>query len=480
MNAIQTGELLRSSLPSSSYTDPCRITAADTGETTGRMLRAHTDLLKNAVAIRIPVAHTIQGRALDRLLSQLGSSVEFLPPTTRMVPMSPIYKKVLVLLHASTCDDDANVFGWKEYVATLPTNFNHMPLFWDKKQINRLGPLLSSTLHNFVQRMNNEVDRAQLDLLPIVEYLVTEHIYSESALQIFDISFLRWAYCSLTSRMFDLTPTADGPQTPADDEITTMEEHGLVPFMDLMNHASTPADATLAVNVETVDGSIDVGPCVIARALRDLKEGDELCFSYRMQGEALKFLFNYGFVPKDAKDVFYLMVEYSSPTSSSTSSSTTISDCLDDTAEEQDEDEDKDKVDNLLGSALESLGLPPTKTIAIPMTDEDPLPELYIWALRVREMHLDVEERSKCLSSFVSGEPLSLLRKHEERVWKCIAESIESAHEFYTDEAEEESSSSGYEDAFVERIRDAAVRVLEKTMAKFACLTGAGGGEEYM
>ena len=49
---------------------------------------------------------------------------------------------------------------------------------------------------------------------------------------------------------------------------------------------------------------------VCARALRDLQEGQELCFSYRLQGDAMKFLFNYGFVPEDVKDVFYVMVNF--------------------------------------------------------------------------------------------------------------------------------------------------------------------------
>ena len=132
---------------------------------------------------------------------------------------------------------------------------------------------------------------------------------------------------------------------------------------------------------------------VTARATRDLQQDEELCFSYRMKGEALKFLFNYGFVPEDAKDVFYLMVKYDTNTLTNT-------DNTDNTKDGNDGENEDENVDHLLGSALLSLGLPATKTLAIPMTDEDPLPELYIWALRVLEMHLDEKERQSCLESF--------------------------------------------------------------------------------
>jgi hypothetical protein len=386
-----------------------------------------------------------------------------------------MYKKILVLLFASADEErDTSVLGLREYVATLPTSFVHMPLFWNAQQIDRLGPLLSSTLHNFVQRMRNEIDRCLFDLQPLVDWLAESNYYpTVKTKETFQKTFLGWAYCCLTSRTFDLTPMSEGPQEPKDDETASMEEHGLVPFMDLMNHASTPTDATLFVNVESMGGEkgeegedgeegeegeegIVAEPTmfVTARATRDLQEGEELCFSYRTAGEALKFLFNYGFVPDDAKDVFYLMVTY--------------------------EDEESEQIDGVLAAALSSLGLPPTKTIAIPMTEEDPLPDLYVWALRVREMHLDKEVREECLQSFVSGEQLRLLQRHEERVWNGIAKKIQESYYFYTEEEEEEvvvvmgRDSEGCENQFVQRTRDAAVCVLEKAMAKFTQITGAG------
>ena len=467
---VEIAQTLRAALPTSSSTHLARITAADTSESSGRCLRASTSIIRKQVVMRLPVSHAIQASALQRLLQHLGTDIQHLPPTSRNVPLTPMYKKILVLLFAASAGgEESSVLGLREYFATLPKSFIHMPLFWGARQIDRLGPLLSPTLHNFVQRMRNEMDRCLFDLQPLVDWLVESKYYpTNGTKEKFQLEFLGWAYCCLTSRTFDLTPMSEGPQEPKDDETASMEEHGLVPFMDLMNHASTPADATLMINVEPlqvvveekgegVEEGVEGGTVsaaitamfVTARATRELQEGEELCFSYRTAGEALKFLFNYGFVPEDAKDVFYLMVTY--------------------------DDDESDHIDEHLSAALSSLGLPPTKTIAIPMTEEDPLPDLYVWALRVREMHLDKEARLECLQSFVSGAPLRLLQSHEERVWNGIATKIQESYNFYTEEEgeKEDVNGKGYEDQFVQRTRDAAVCVLEKAMAKFTQITGA-------
>ena len=456
---IEIAQRLRATLPSHSITDLAEITSANTGESTGRCLRAKHAVAQNEIAMQIPVSRAIKGKSLTSLLAFLGTDISQLPPTARNLPMTPMYKKILVLLYASSCPNDTTT-GLPEYVATLPQSFQHMPLHWNEQQVNRLGPLLAPTLHNFIQRMVNEVDRAHFDLLPLVQHLTSTEVFPESATALWTLSFLKWAYCCLTSRTFDLTFSVNGPQTAEEDDIATMEEHGLVPFMDLMNHANSPSEATLMIKVEEIDQTL----YVTARATKDLKQGEELCFSYRSNGDALKFLFNYGFVPTDAKDIFYVMVDYPN--------------------------EDSDEVDALLGAALESLGLPATKTIAIPMTDESPLSELYVWALRVREMHLDVEQREACLLSFVTGEPLKLLNTHEENVWNAIGINLSAAYEFYTEEEEEEKegvngvgrvvpamicSGSG-EDEFVQRTKDAASRILEKAMSTFVRMTGGGGG----
>ena len=474
---VQVAQTLRQTLPLNSITTNASITAADTGESSGRCLRALQPLAQNQITIQIPISHAIKGKTFPLLLTQLGTDITELPPTARQTPMSPMYQKVLVLLYASSCSthdqaataEQPSIFGLQEYVATLPKSFHHMPLYWQKTQVDRLGPLLAPTLHNFIQRMENECDRAYFDLQPIVDHLSSSGLYPRQTTEIWNLSFIKWAYCCLTSRTFDLTPAANGPQTPEEDDISTMEEHGLVPFMDLMNHASTPSEATLMVKVEEIDQVM----YATARAIRDLKQDEELCFSYRSHGDALKFLFNYGFVPDDAKDIFYAMVEYPS--------------------------EDSDEVDALLGAVLESLGLPATKTIAIPMTDENPLSELYVWALRVKEMHMDVEHREQCLQSFVSGQPLQLLNSHEENVWNTIGMNLSAAYEFYTNEEEQHkvnvteeaedkeekdketgekgesstcSGSGGEEEQFVQRTRDAAARILEKAMATFVSMTG--------
>lgn len=452
---IEVAQTLRRALPSNSTTELAEIAVANTGEVTGRCLRANGPIEKNQLTIRIPISHAVKGKTLELLLNHLGTNIEQLPATGRGVPMTPMYKKILVLLHgSSTTSSEESIFALQEYIATLPKSFEHMPSYWNKTQIDRLGPLLSPTLRNFIQRMKNEVDYAHFDLSPIVNYLIENNLYPSSTKKVWSIDYLKWAYCCLTSRTFDLTPINFNEESTAD-ETATMEEHGLVPFMDLMNHAQTPADATLMVNVETIDQVV----YATARATRDLKKSEELCFSYRTEGDALKFLFNYGFVPKDAKDIFYLMVDFPN--------------------------ENSEGVDNLLSKALKSLGLPATKTIAIPMTDEDPLPQLYIWALRVREMHLDVERREECLGNFVSGQPLRLLQNHEQNVWNKIGQDLSKSYEFYTEEevAEKKESSSSNNSSGVDaseieyltRVRDAAARILEKCMTQFVEYTSGGG-----
>jgi hypothetical protein len=381
---------------------------------------------------------------------------------------------LLVLLHAAS---PAASPARAAYVATLPTSFAHMPTRWGAARVARLGPLVAPTLRNFCTRLSNEIDVCLLDVAPVLEHLVKTRpdLFPESCLAMFTREWVEWGYANLTSRSFDLAleeeeeeeqeeqeeqgaagggENAGGGGGVDDDE----DDQGLVPFMDLMNHANTPSDATLCINVEQdkEDGKL----YVCARALCDLQEGQELCFSYRLKGDALKFLFNYGFVPDDAQDVFYLMVDFPHDD--------------DDVEGGSDDKEDSDAAakpqekpcDPLLAGALQSLGLPGTRIIAIPITDEAPMPDTWLWALRLRAMHLG-EDRARFLGNFVSGEQIEMTQAHESSMWSTVAQTLESSLEHY--QAAEASAAEPVE----LRFNKAAVRVLEKAVAKFIQVTGA-------
>ena len=63
--------------------------------------------------------------------------------------------------------------------------------------------------------------------------------------------------------------------------------------------------------------------------------------------------------------------------------------------------------------------------------------------------------------------------RHEQAVWGTVAKTLEAAYEYYTEE-DAGGSDSAAADPFEQRVRDAATRIVEKALARFLTLTGAG------
>ena len=480
--SLAAAEELRRELPEKSITDRVRVTYAHTGEDEGRCLRASDGISQGDIVMKLPAYTTcITSRSLAKLLASTESKtegirencskvtcIEDLPPCRYNKVLTPRYKQLLFLLYASSSGASPSR---RAYIQTLPKSFSHMPINWTEEQVNRLGPMLAPTLKNFCARLTSEIELAVLDLAPVLSFLVSNRpdIFPKSCLDLFTYEWCLWAYSAMTSRSFDLSQihTSESSTAEDSDSNSVNDGNGLVPFMDLMNHADSPASATVVVAVERDDD--DEGYYVVARAVRDISEGDELCFSYRLQGDALKFLFNYGFVPDDAKDIFYFMVEYPH-------------DDDDDKKGEGEDgagahlDDEKKLCDPLLAAALKSLGLPGTRVIAVPLTEEEPLPETWMWALRLRAMHIG-DERERFLGNFAKGGQIEMTQAHESSMWSTIAQTLESSLETYQQiETQAKGQSAAKEGdgnvAMQLRFSTAAVSLLGKSIARFCQMTG--------
>ena len=488
--SLAAAEELRKSL-TGSLTECVRVTYAHTGEDEGRCLRASDGIRQGELVMKIPAAHAITSRAFAALLASTYSSADVagvesaavtriadLPSCKFSKKLTSRHKQLLILLHASSSGASPSRFA---YIQTLPKSFSHMPINWTPEQINRLGPMIAPTLSNFCQRLNNEIELALLDLAPVLSYLVSNRpdIFPESCLDLFTREWCAWAYSAMTSRSFDLSEIPASKLSKTEDSDSSSNEddgYGLVPFMDLMNHANTPDSATILVGVEIDDD--DEEYYIVARALRDIPEGTELCFSYRLQGDALKFLFNYGFIPEDAKDIFYFMVKYPHEDEDEDEKALGNGD-----GESNKVDEDTNGVekglpcDPLLAAALKSLGLPGTRIIAVPLTAEDPLPETWMWALRLRAMHLG-EDRERFLGNFSKGGQIEMTQAHESSMWSTIAQVLETSLETYQQlEAQAKGKAAGGREenanASIElRLTTAAASLLEKSIARFCQMTG--------
>ena len=94
------------------------------------------------------------------------------------------------------------------------------------------------------------------------------------------------------------------------------------------------------------------------------------------------------------------------------------------------------------------------------------MPDAWLWALRLRAMHLG-EDRARFLGNFVSGGQIEMTQAHESSMWSTVAQTLESSLEHY------QAAEAAAEEKVELRFNKAAVRVLEKAVAKFIQVTGA-------
>lgn len=286
---------------------------------------------------------------------------------------SAVRKRILLLLHA--CSTSANSF-LQIYIKSLPAAFPTMPIYWTKRQREQCGP--GSMVASLQERMTVEIQTTYEQLLPIVNE--SKHLFDSER---WTSDFCAWAFCCLNSRTFSLSVGS-----------SEIKEDMLIPFYDMMNHSM---DYNVQVCAEQLKPEEKKKITLVATS--DIKAGGELRNCYR-HGDNSQMLVYYGFaIANNPYDVIFVRVKY------------------------------KGEISMILGMAMGSLGLPPSPDLAIPLSVADPLPQSWIWALRLREM--DEEQ----LQAFIGGQ-VKITGKQELQVWRLINKEIQRQIKWYSDAQE--------------------------------------------
>ena len=443
-----------------------------------RILRLSSPMVQtNQVVLKIPFRCCLTPNTFDSLIHPHMSKKQQEELQGMLHSRKNLKKQILHLLHASTAAATAATSTLhSEYIATLPgaDDFAHLPSNWSQARVDAFGPLVSQMLQSFINRFDGEIQSLYEELVPVVKHLVEtcpdlfpveciECIAEEDG--IFSINFVKWSMCNTNSRCFDLNAYNTEVQ-----EQDSAYLPGLVPFIDLCNHSF---EASLAISVERDDESIGDGDnrVIVARATRDLTQGDELTLNYHGNGqEVIHYLFYYGFVPD--KNVQHIV--YYHTTFDLTNTTTTIT-TLPNNNDDDDDDRETDRAqyaDTLL-DALQIMGLPRTDQFALPAVIEDPLPAAWIYLLRFQELWKEGKKTGDftLLCDVAQGKRLRLKAEHEETARRRLSESVESSLAWYLTasdalECRRAASTMDPDDQLLSKMFAVALEVLKKTLEK--------------
>lgn len=280
---------------------------------------------------------------------------------------------MIVILHM--CQNAPSESIDSQYFSTLPICLNHLPAYFSDNYLRRFGPVFP--IERLAKNIRIQASRA-FSSLQVNPFYASE-IFPPTA------DFVLWSVCILNSRCFLIQHKVTATDTTADAPIRC-----LIPVADMFNHSST-ANMSHEVNE---DGSLSF------LAARDILAGEELNLRYRDDNDAAPFLLNYGFLPQDSDMKIYFRVAL---------------------------DESSIRDGSRLRRAVESLGLNPSPDIALPASITHPLPALWIWLLRLKEMS-EVQ-----LSNFLSGQ-VEVSVHVESALWEEIKRTLESHRRWYLGE----------------------------------------------
>jgi hypothetical protein len=387
------------------------------GEERGLFLKSDP-VEEGDIVFKLPLRVAVSAGAFDKLCAMgRTNGVEIATYESK----NELKKQLLLLLHASFEPTASPLL--RAYHSSLPSldSFEHLPLNWKRERVAKLGPLFAPMLQSYVDRARKEEASMFSFLSDEVVRLSTCNplLFSDACIKGLTHTWLFWAFSVTNSRGFDLTDHYNGSYS--DEE----NNPGLLPIMDMMNHAYG-AKATVKISVEKhtsgamVDTAEETYMC--ARATKDLKANDELCFEYQKVEEILHFLFYYGFLPSERhseSELMYFQIE-----------------AFDEAKEAMSESEQQADGFALYSRALQSLGLPNSPTLAIPASAAEPFPNAWIWILRLKAMY-----EGKCLDQlqdFIDGK-VKILVSQEEFVWTSVGETLTEYIKWY----EHALSSSG-------------------------------------
>ena len=267
-----------------------------------------------------------------------------------------------------------------------------------------------------------------------------------------------WVFCVLNSRTIDV----GGGLGPL-----------LLPLADIMNHCSPEeANVELRVRKPSAAGSGGGLACVVAT---DVAPGTALQWAYSDYADDLYFLMYYGFPPPTPPDFeralsgspsrrvsgegasdqyltsLYLELDLSSLCDNGPVESPCKADdgadangswhpqlatSADKCAAFNDVDAGRPPLllPAALSAALESLGLPATPQLAFPVSPANPIPDMYVWAHRLRAIASSGVEGAGSAEAqllAIAGGTLAVTPEQEVAAWTAIRESCEVAKEWY-------------------------------------------------
>eukprot|EP00039_Didymoeca_costata_P023658 m.7831 g.7831 ORF g.7831 m.7831 type:complete len:478 (+) comp3785_c0_seq1:163-1596(+) len=172
---------------------------------------------------------------------------------------------------------------WRPYIDTLPkspSEFPGQPLFWKESQLPHIqSRIVLSQLNNSHTWLDSQFDTI---ITPMVE--AYPDIFPSTTRETFKI-----AYYNVLSRVFDVGD-------PSDDNDHTS---GMLPFVDLANHASE----TIVENNNQIERQL---PAMInsyqVLAYDHLEAGSEILQTYQSYPSCISYLYTYGFLPADITD----------------------------------------------------------------------------------------------------------------------------------------------------------------------------------
>ena len=113
----------------------------------------------------------------------------------------------------------------------------------------------------------------------------------------------------------------------------------------------------------------------------------------------------------------------------------------------------------LLMAAMQALGLPPTDQFALPASLEYPLPEAWIWILRIREMWRTARSSGdvSSLERLAQGD-FRVCTDHSAAATRAMAEELSASAAWYDKAMAETGMGGGEEEDGVAEGEDAALR----------------------
>jgi hypothetical protein len=457
--AVESGALapvldLLAALPPNADTSNLECVPAATGEECGRRLVASNTIEKDGIVVAIPVECTVTATTFDRLLGRKQDGIS--PPVNVTFDVEDMLKKEVLLLLYAFClgaeEAQADTVDkvLKAYISTLPKmgSFEHHPLYWERSRLERFGPLFAPVLISMCERLEKEIESILEDVRHTLNQLhkAIPNMYSEKALEVFGKEWLMWAICNLNSRSFDTTGAF----------MSAEKRKGLVPLIDLANHAPTAEIASMQFGFETIGES----RYIVARALRAIEKGEELNYQYQRDGESevLHFLFYYGFVPdgKLEDDLVYYHVNLVADAPGTASASTS------------------EKL-TLLLQASESLGFPATEQLVLPVSVTNSLPSSLLWAFRLKALY-DFGTMEQ-LGLLLEGQ-LQITVEQENCAWLGMKGLFESSQAWYESALQQlldgvDDSITVTDEPILRRIYSSASRVLEEASRRFQAARGA-------